>query len=247
MARRNTPMKRMYVVIAFLLVVIFIVLTWYKNGQAPVNMQSKEQKIFVVNPGEGVRSISNRLKADGLIKDPVVFFLMTKQLGLDSKIQAGDFRLSPSMNAATIAKNLTQGRLDIWVVIPEGKRAQEVADILQKNLPSYDDSWREKLVSKEGYLFPDTYLVPRGASVDDVLSMFANNFNKQYTSMQNNNTTYTQDQLVTVASLIEREAKFPQDRPLVASVIFNRLEMGMALQLDATVQYALGKQANGRV
>ncbi len=215
---------------------------WFKTGTSAINSADKSQKIFVIYKGQGIREIAGSLKKEGLIKDQVVFFLLVKKLGLDNKIQAGDFRLSPSMTAREIAENLTHGTLDIWVTIPEGKRAEEVAEILAKNIPTYQNTWKEILVKHEGYLFPDTYLIPKDADIDLVVTLMKGNFDKKYASIAPGKTSLTKEEVVTMASMIEREAKFDQDRPLVASVLLNRKNIGMKLDIDATIQYALGFQ-----
>ena len=176
-------------------------------------------------------------------KNPVAFFLLIKKLGFDKKIEAGAFRLNPSMTAQEIAENLTHGRLDIWVTIPEGKRAKEIAEILESNIPSYKPFWKDVLAEKEGYLFPDTYLIPKDADIEIIVGLMVNNFEKKYESLSaSNENQLSKNDIVIIASLVERETKFPQDRPLVASVIHNRLKIGMKLDIDATVQYALGFQ-----
>lgn len=215
---------------------------WWKNGNRAQDPANKSSQIFVVAKGEGVREIANSLKTKGLIKDPIVFFLQTKRLGLDKDLEAGDFRLSPSMSLYDIIQNLTHGTLDIWVTIPEGIRAEEIADILKKDIPSYKPDWKVALATREGYLFPDTYLIPRDADINLVMSLLNNNFDNKYNGVGAEKTILSQKEIVTIASLVEREAKFASDRPLVASVILNRLEIGMKLDIDATVQYALGWQ-----
>src|SRR5258708_1648919 len=135
-----------------------------------VEKNNKSQVTFVVGKGEGVREIANSLKKEGLIKDPIAFFLLVRfGLNLDNKIQAGDHRLSPSMNATETAKALTTASNDIWITVPEGQRAQEIADNLQKEIPSYQESWRIKLEANEGYLFPDTYLITKTKAVNLIL------------------------------------------------------------------------------
>ena len=151
-------MKRLYVAIAVLLIAIAVTAIWWINGTSAANKNNTTPKIFVIENGQGVRAIAKNLKEDGLIKDQVAFFLLTKQMGIDSKVQAGSFRLNPSMSAKEIAVALTHGTEDVWVTIPEGMRAGEIADILEKNMPNYDPSWDEVLEENEGYLFPDTYL-----------------------------------------------------------------------------------------
>lgn len=231
----------MLLVFAFL---IIVGIAWWNYGNSPVNPKDTSQKIFVVEKGAGVRVVANTLKKEGLINDPIAFFILVKKEGKDSAIQAGDYRLSPSMSLQKILDSLSHGTLDIWVTIPEGMRADEIADTLQKKIPSYQDSWRESLNAQEGKLFPDTYLIPRDATIDTILSIFKSNFDKK---IQDAGLTQGADleKTLTIASLIEREALFEADRPLVSSVIHNRLKLGMKLDIDASVQYGLGKQQNG--
>lgn len=234
------------------LCVIFIVLLllgfaggwmWWQRGTSAVNPQDKIQKMFIIQPGEGLNSIANRLKEEGLITDAMIFSFIVRKEGYEKKIQAGDFRLSPSMKPQQIAKTLTTGAIDIWITVPEGKRAEEIADILKENIPTYDDSWRRELVLREGYLFPDTYLIPKDATIDTVISIMTNNFEQRYAqATEGKSSNRSQKEIVILASLIEREGRHDEDRFLIASVLENRLDIGMALQIDATVQYALGYQ-----
>jgi UPF0755 protein len=238
-------MKRLITVVVLLIILAAGLFLWWQNGLLSANASDKAPQIFVIKNGEGVREVANNLKAGGLIRDPIVFFLYTRINGIDKQIQAGDFRLNPSMSMADIATNLTHGTLDIWTTIPEGLRADEIADLLKVKIPSYTESWRPVLEANEGYLFPDTYLIPRDADVNLILALLKNNFQTKYDSVKNTKiTALTDAQTIVVASIIEKEAKFTQDRPIVASVIMNRLNMGMALQVDPTVAYALGYQTD---
>lgn len=235
-------MKRSKVALGIIFFLAVFTSLWWVNGTSAVNPSDKNSKIFIVERGQGVKEISKNLKEQNLIKDSIAFFILTKKLGIDSKIEAGDFRLFPSMSAEQIANELTHGTLDIWITFPEGQRAMEIADTLRKKMPNYDSSWDQKLVENEGYLFPETYLFPVGADVETIITtMRKNTFDVKYQTLNITKKTFTQDEIVTIASLIEREAKHPQDRPLIASVIYNRLRIGMALQIDATVQYAKGQ------
>jgi len=237
--------KRYLALLILVVVVALGTFLWWQHGLTAANPNGKTPQIFVVKKGEGVREIANNLKAAGLIKDPVVFFLLTKQQGLDKQIQAGDFRLNPSMNAQTVANNLTHGTLDIWTTLPEGLRADEIAALLKAKIPTYNDSWKATLEDNEGYLFPDTYLIPRDSDIKLVLALLKNNFQVKYDSVKDTKTTdLSEAQTIILASIIEREAMYAQDRPLVASVFINRLNIGMALGSDVTVQYALGYQAD---
>ncbi len=233
-------MKKTFVLIVLTLIFVTGTILWWNNGMSSVNPKDTASQIFIIPKEQGIRAIANDLKSKNLIKDPTVFFLLLKKEGLDRKVQAGSFRLNPSMNAKEVAQSLTHGTLDVWVIIPEGQRAEEIADTLEKTIPSYKEAWREKLVENEGYLFPDTYLIPKETDIDVIISLMKNNFEKKIKIIENAQTNLSAKQIVTIASMIEREAKYEEDRPLVASVILNRLNISMPLQIDATVQYALG-------
>ncbi len=237
-------MKRFIIFFAVLVLFAGSTIIWWKNGSRAQDSANSSPQIFVVSKGEGVREIANNLKGQGLIRDPIVFFLLTKKMGVDKTIQAGDFRLNPSMNVYEIIEDLEHGTLDIWTTIPEGLRASEIAKILKDKMPTYQDYWQTELQKNEGYLFPDTYLIPRDADVNMIINILRNNFNKKYSTLDTSKSKFSQSEIVTIASLIEREARHDVDRPLVASVITNRLNLGMKLDIDATIQYALGYQAN---
>lgn len=236
-------MRKLSILIIGIITVTAIYL-WWENGLSAANPTNKTEVVFVIQKGEDVRVIANSLKQKNLIKDPVVFFLLVKKMGLDNKIQAGDFRISPSMTAFEIAQTLTHGTIDIWITIPEGKRAEEIADILKAKLATYQPSWRKVLANNEGYLFPDTYLIPKDADIDTIISIMKNNFENKYISLGVSKNNLSRSDIVTIASLVEREAKLDIDRPLVTSVILNRLKIGMKLDIDATIQYLLGYQNN---
>lgn len=236
-------MRKLLILLVLIVTFLTGFLLWWVNGLRPVSKTDTTQKTFVVRKGAGIREIANGLKREGLIKDSVVFFLLVKQQGLEKKIQAGSFRLSPSQSAEQIAKSLTIGTQDIWVTIPEGKRAEEVAEILKEALPTYTDAWLPILKENEGYLFPDTYLFPKEATIDLIVSTMRGTFDSRFEEVENH-TNLTPEEIVILASLIEREARHQVDRPLVSSVMHNRLDKGMALDIDATVQYAIGTSIN---
>lgn len=232
-------MKKLLILIILLGIISAGVYFWWQNGLIAVNTADKTTKTFVISKGDGVRKIADNLKESGLIRDPIVFFLLIKQKGIESRLQAGVFYLSPSMSAEQILKEFGTGKFDIAITIPEGKRAEEIADILEENFDQFNDEWRTKLNAEEGYLFPDTYYFPRETGIEQIISTLKNNFDNKY-SQVTNNTDLSKEEIVILASLIEREAKFAQDREMISSVIHNRLDIGMKLDIDATVQYAVG-------
>src|SRR3989344_1194569 len=236
-------MKRLIILIIFLLVVGGGFYFYYQAGTLPVEKNVKESKIFIVQKGEGLDSIINNLYDQKLIRNKIVFFLVVKQLGLEKNIQAGDFRLNQSMDAHQIANSLTKGTLDIWVTIIEGTRKEEIAQVISQNLGIPETEFLK--YAQEGYLFPDTYLIPKDATAEAVIQILKTNLERRFSddlkekARQKN---LTADEVLTLASLVEREAKYDEDRGQVASVLLNRLDSGMKLDIDATVQYALGYQ-----
>lgn len=219
----------------------------FREGSLPVNKQSPETKIFVIKKGDSLIEIARNLKKEDLIRNRVVFFAVVKQLRIEKKIQAGDFRLNQAMSSYDIARNLTHGTLDVWVTIIEGLRKEEVAEVASDALGIPEVEVINK--AEEGYLFPDTYLIPKDSTAEAVISILRNNFENKFNNDLRAKTKQlglTPEEVVILASLVEREAKFDIDRPKVAGVILNRLKIGMKLDIDATVQYALGYQSEGK-
>lgn len=239
-------MKKLIIVTLLLIIVIFGSMLWWKNGVSPADPNNKEFVIFVVQKGSGLKEIASRLETAGLIENRVIFFLYTRLGKFEEKIQAGDFRLSPSMDIGEIARNLTHGTLDIWITVPEGKRATEIAETLKEKIPTYNSLWVNILALNEGYLFPDTYLIPKDADIEMITSQMKGNFDRKYAGINVSNSKLTKSQIVILASLIEREAITDAEKPIIAGILLNRLNAGMVLQVDATIQYAKGQNRSNK-
>ena len=228
-----------------ILIIVFAVgfYLYYKEGTLPVDKQSQESKVFVIRPGENLNDIANNLADQKLIRNKIVFYLVVKRFGIERNIQAGDFRLSPAMNTPELAKSLTHGTLDVWMTIIEGMRKEEVAQVVAQNLNIPEIEFLK--YAREGYLFPDTYLVPKNATAAAVIKIFEDNFNRRFDNElkeKARNKGFSIEQVITLAALVEREARLAEDRQKVASVLLKRLENNMKLDIDATVQYLLGYQ-----
>ncbi|MBI4226232.1 endolytic transglycosylase MltG [Candidatus Roizmanbacteria bacterium] len=238
-------MRRLIVLLSLLLIFMGGFYLYYKEGTLPADRNSRESKIFVIKPGENLSSIANNLSDQKLIRNKIIFYLVVKRFGIERKIQAGDFRLSPAMDTHEITKALTHGTLDVWVTLIEGMRKEEVAQVVSQNLNIPETEFIK--YAREGYLFPDTYLVPKTATAVAVIKIFADNFDRRFNDelkQKARERNLTVEEVVTLASLVEREARFEEDRKKVASVLLRRLEDGIKLDVDATVQYALGYQAD---
>jgi len=240
-------MKKSFIVFLFLSIFFIFAYLFYKQGLLPVDKNSKETKIFVIKRGESLNSIINNLYRQNLIRNRLVFYFLVKKLGIERKIQAGDFRLSASMDSETIAKNLTKGTLDVWITIIEGLRKEEIAQIINKNFSIPESEFLK--YAKEGYLFPDTYLIPKDATAESIVKILTNNFYRRFNKelqQKAEKKRLTEEEVIIIASLVEREAKYDEDKQKVASIILKRLKNDWPLQIDAAVQYALGYQPQER-
>jgi len=215
---------------------------FFTEGTLPVNKTDSKPKIFVINKGESLDSIINKLSNEGLIRNRLVFYLIVKQKGIETKIQAGDFRLTPSMSAYELATELTHGTVDVWITIKEGLRKEEIAEIISHEFGLSESEFNG--LSQEGYLFPDTYLIPKKPTSQQIIDIMTKNFDAKYTPEIEEKIRakdLTKAQTVTLASLIEREAS-GADRQEIANIIYKRYRNDWPLNIDATVQYALGYQ-----
>ena len=217
-------MKRVLLFLPVLLIAAGIFLFYF--WQQPVSSDTTARN-FVINQGEGLNTIASRLESNNLIHNKYVFLILARQLKLNNRIQAGLFKLSPSMTTAEIITNLSSGGSnDYWLKIIEGQRLLE--------LPVAFDN------SLEGYIFPDSYLVPQDYQPQQIYTdIIKKNFDKKLAQAKidaNNNLSDT-DALI-LASILEREARSLTAKQMVAGIILNRLKIGMALQLDTTVEYA---------
>lgn len=240
-------MKKPLVVLIIVLAAAVAFYLYYKEGTLPVNKADQSTQVFVIRKGESVTEIAKNLEKEELIRNRIVFYLAVKRLGIAKNIQAGDFRLSPSMNVYQIAQSLTKGTLDVWITIIEGLRQEEIAHIFAKELSFPESEFVKR--ADEGYLFPDTYLVPKQATIDMVISILTKNFNRKYNQELKDKAKekgLTDEEVVIMASMVEKEAKLDQDRRPVASVMLKRYRNDWPLQVDATIQYALGYQMEER-
>ena len=233
-------------------------LLWYDGLLTrPLNATGGEQT-FRIEIGESVNSVSAHLQEVGLIRDAEAFRAYLIYSGLDTSIQAGQYKLSPTMSAIDIAQELQDATSEeVTFVILAGWRIEEIAaalptsglsvtpeqflDTARNPIAGYDDLAGAS--TTEGFLFPDSYVLARNSSATEMVNAFVRNFGlKLLPELRNgfeaqNLTIY---QAVTLASIVEREAVQDEEKPLIASVYLNRLRIGMKLDADPTVQYAYG-------
>lgn len=238
-------MKKFITVITFIIIIIFMARGWWE-GQFSAVSADKSTKVFVITKGSGMSEIAKKLKEENLIKSELAFKIYVKQNNLTNKLQAGSYKLSSSMSMSELTKNLQTGSEDIWITLIEGWRVEEMADVISSKFKVQSSKFIE--LAKEGYMFPDTYLFPKEATVEYIVETLRKTFNKRFSSELKSKIRaqgLTEEQGVILASIVEREARSDKVRTAVASILLKRFKIDMGLNADATIQYALGKQADG--
>lgn len=248
-----------------LLVLVFALSTGcagiLEKYDAAVDPNSTETQLVTVPSGATTTSIANLLKENDLIQNVNAFKAKSKQLEVDGQMKAGDYMLSKSLTTEEIITKLVNG--DVYIetakfTIPEGYEVRQIVDTLEseglidrekfidalQNAP-FDYPFLEgvdRTYLLEGYLFPDTYTVKAGADEVAIIKMMLDRFNTifiedYYTRAEELGMSV--DEVVTLASIIEREARLDEEFPIVASVFHNRIDIDMLLQSCATVQFIL--------
>ena len=233
-------------------------LLWYDGLLTqPLDLSGAEQA-FTVEVGESVDAVANHLQSVGLIRDAEALRAYMVYSGMDTSMQAGEYKLSTAMSAMDIAHQLQDATPEeVTFVILPGWRLEEIADSLPTSgLPVTADEFLSAAKtppqeydflmgasSIEGFVYPDSYIFSRKISVEEMINAILRNFSAHLTLDLKNGfqkqglTVY---QAVTLASMVEREAIKEEEQPLIASVYLNRLKIGMKLDADPTVQYAIG-------
>lgn len=244
MKSSNAVITRVMVFFLVVLITTAGALAWWFDSTHAVNPKDTTPVTFRVNAGDGVRAIAANLAGDNLIRSSTAFFVLVKLMGIERNLQAGEFRLNRTMDSRSLARELTHGFEDIWVTTLEGWRNEEIATALAKNLELPESEFLRN--ARMGYMFPDTYLIPQDATAGAIISIFTGAFDKKVTADMRadiRSAGMTLESVVILASIVEREGLTDEDRPVIAGILLNRLEIGWPLQADATLQYALGYQA----
>ena len=198
-------------------------------------------KVFTIKSGEGVKQIAQNLEDKHLIKNKYVFLFYSYQLSLNKKIQAGNFKISASLTTKEIVVKLSSGGItDYWLKIIDGTRVEELINKFPVGLSFTGSEFVDKAKNIQGYLFPDSYLIPEYFTIDQILDTIQANFDKKFAEAKVNatNNKLTDQEILIFASIIEREARTLKSKQQIAGILLNRFEIGMALQVDASVQYA---------
>ena len=225
-----------------------------------------DEQFVIVEPGTGTAAIGRRLVEAGVVRDELAFRAALWWTGRSRDLQAGEYRFDRPVAAVDVIERIARG--DVYtrrLTFPEGLTIPEMADIFEargfgrrgafvdaaKNVALIKDLDAEA-VDLEGYLFPETYALPRDTPAERLVAMMVDRFRATYTDELRQRAAaagLTTRQVVTLASLVETETAQAQERPMVAAVYRNRMKIGMPLQADPTVVYAMQKAGtyNGNI
>ena len=257
----------MFKKILIIIAVIFVAGLFYWNSLNSPADRSAKSRIFLVNKGETANQIADNLQKDNFIKSAFYFkYIIWRG---KASIKAGEYFISPKLSAREIMKILTSGDFldqEKSIRIIEGWTLKDIGNYLEKNniFSANDfirlagarlDNWKLDFArpdflndapgqaNLEGYLFPDTYRIGKDASAQDIINKMLVNFNKKLTAemkeeiKRQKKTIY---EIVTMASIIEKEVRTSDDMKIVSGIFWNRNKYGMPLQSDAGLSYILG-------
>lgn len=204
--------------------IIILTLIFISSGiSLPRNFGSKKQIILRIEKGEGFRDVAVNLQEEGLIWWGPFFQLYAIASGKAHKLQAGSYSLSPSMNIPQIAKKLFSGDIaKVKITVPEGFTSAQIAEKL-KNISDPDPII---LAKYEGYLFPDTYEISYGMGEEQIIQIMTDNFSRKTANLK------ITPEIITMASILEKEVKTKEEKELAAGVLWKRLKAVIPLQVD---------------
>jgi UPF0755 protein len=231
---------------------------------SPPSSDSTEVSI-TVTPGDSVTKISEKLSAAQVIRSSWAFRIFVRVAGFETKLQAGEFRIGKNLPLKEVVYHLARGTTDQRLTTIEGWRVEEIAEYLEKKkvisrdefleaagknvfnqdfLPAYQSNRDKPYRRLEGYLFPDTYFFAAQSSAEAIIKTMLQNFGARLTPPLRADTVKNKLSLaetMTLASIVEREVRRAEDRAIVAGILLKRYQTpGHRLEVDATVQYAIG-------
>ncbi len=228
----------------------------WKGCTQPVSETGKN-KIVLIPTGSTFSSAAQQLETEGLIKSKKAFYCLAWCKNATTRIQAGEYELSPAQTPIEILDYLVQGKIRQYIVtIPEGYNLFQIDGLLANAKLISSDSFlrvaRDKKIlrtlgikadSAEGYVYPDTYQLTKDATAREMLRTFVNHFwevwNSEEFSRRTEELGVQIHDIVTIASIVEKEAMRSRERPLIACVFWNRVKKNMPLQADPTVHYGI--------
>ncbi len=217
---------------------------------------TSDPQLIKIKSGSSVKAIADTLEKHNIISNAEDFIFTVKLFGNTAKLKAGAYRLTSGLSSYRAMKLIVKGKVSsVNIVIPEGSTSYHIASIFSKKLEidstnfinlinnlQFISSLNLNIRSLEGYLFPNTYSFFWGITAEEAIKILVNEFNQNFSDSLKTNaleTGWSVHQIVTLASIIEGEAMVDSERALISAVYHNRLQQGMLLQADPTIQYII--------
>ncbi len=200
-----------------------------------------------IKKGLSLKEIAGSLEKDKVVKSPFLFEVLVIIFGKDRNVMAGDYLFTEPLAVPRVALRLAYGQFNltpIKVTILEGATLSEMANTFRKIIPIFSkERFLKDTAGKEGYLFPDTYFFFPNVGTDQVIADMEDNFNKKLETLRDDirKSGRSLKDIITMASLLEREAHTSDDRKIIAGILWKRIKIGMPLQVDAAFLYENGK------
>jgi UPF0755 protein len=227
---------------------------WFRDAVYGDRALPARQTDVVIERGSTFAQVTAALRDKGVLQHPLAFRILARLRHADSDVKAGEYRFPAHQTSDDILKRLVRGeQFAVWVTIPEGYTAKEIAQVLASrslgDASAYERIFLESggitvggrpTANLEGYLYPSTYLLPTDDSPRQIARVLVDQFRQELprdAAARARALHLTVPDVVTIASLIEREGKADDERPTIASVIYNRLRLGMPLEIDASIEY----------
>ncbi len=229
----------------YLVILVLILFFLWFIVSAPSDF--KENTVFQIDSGSSLTSVSKKLEERSIIRSPMFFRLSVGIFGDSRGIKAGSYIFEEPHNVINVALRLIKGKSGfspVTVVIPEGTSVLEIAEIVKRNITNFDDKkFLELAEKKEGYLFPDSYILTLDTTPEQLLKNMQDNFDKKIASVKESVVRFNKPlpDIINMASIVEEEGRSFEVRRMVAGILWRRLEIGMPLQVDATFKYINGK------
>lgn len=265
--RKKKTTNKFLVLVVVVFIAYFSIKNYYKNSVGPINADNPSNINIIIPASSTTIDIGDILYENNLIKHPLLFQYVIRIKDVRSRLKAGEYRLSTGMNLDEIIDNLVKGTRNYDTVkftIPEGYEIRQMAERLEhegivnrevflrltSDKANFQDKFSflrelQKGQGLEGFLFPSTYEVYKDSTEEEIIEKMLSEFEKVYKSEVKPNMDkfdLSFNEVITLASIIEREAKLDKERPIISAVFHNRINKGMKLQSCATVQFILGER-----
>ena len=206
---------------------------------------SSGPQLVTIAPGMGVAEIAKLLAERNLIHSEALFKIYLRLNDLEATLEAGEYEIPPHLNLKETVELLQHGTFDLKLTFPEGWRREEMAAYAAKVFNSDSKTFEEEFLAAsegmEGYLFPETYIVPRKTTAEELVRLMRKMFDSRFTEELRRGAKrrgLSEEEVVILASIVEREVRFDEDRAKVAGILIKRWRNGWPLEADATVQFA---------